>query len=213
MDLCFGRTERIKRLSPAGEYNCICDLDKTGADPRAITTILLVSLINAVAPQNVNERTESGWARIFQNTPYLTDHHTCNQPRRNHRASAACLRCCKSAAACRRPFHLASRPMTLWDDQPLSGVTEEAEVGVVLSTWLSDREQGRVDLHQAHRYTPTRFTKIPATTADDYREGSVGTHGTKVLRAPSPRLCWDMSAGLFGGWGNSTYQRVGEKTV
>lgn len=123
-DSYLGRTERIKRLSPAGEYNCICDLDRTGAEPRAMTTILLVSLINATAPQSVNEQIGLNWVWILRSTAYLTDRHTCSQPQRSHRASGVCLRCCKPAAACRILFHLASRPMMLWDGRPWSGVTE-----------------------------------------------------------------------------------------
>ena len=113
-DSCLGRTESIKRLSPAGEYNCIWDLDKTGAVPRAIATILLVSLINAAASQGVNRQAELDWIGILRkNTPYLTDRRTCNLPRRNHRALAVYLRYYRPADACRRPFHLASRPMML----------------------------------------------------------------------------------------------------
>lgn len=145
MGLCLGRTERIKRLSPAGEYNCICDLDKIGADPRAMTTILLVSLINAAAPQIVGEWVELDWIWALQNTPYLTDHRTCSQPRRNHRASAVCSRCCKPAAACRILFHLASRPMMLWDGRPSSrgsqaGGTGTEGDGATRLTWPADRE-------------------------------------------------------------------------
>lgn len=121
MVLYLGRTERIKRLSPAGEYNCICDLDKRGADPRGMTTILLVSLISAAAPQSVNEQIGSGWVGIFRNTPYLTDHRTCSLLQQNHRVLAVFLRHCKPAVAGRRRFHPASRPMMPWDGRPSSG--------------------------------------------------------------------------------------------
>ena len=109
----LGRTEIIRRLSPAGEYNCIWDLDKTGAVPRGIATILLVSLINAAVPSGMNRRTEPDWIGVPRNTPYLTDHQTCSLQRRNHRVPAACLRCCRPAAVYRIPSHLASHPMML----------------------------------------------------------------------------------------------------
>lgn len=92
-----------------------------GADPRAIATILLVSLISAAVPHDVSEQAKSDWSWTFRNTPYLTDRRTCNLPRRNHRALAVFPECCRSAAACRRPFHLASRPMTLLGGRPSSG--------------------------------------------------------------------------------------------
>jgi len=92
-----------------------------GADPRDIATILLVSLISAAVPHGVSEQAKSDWSGMLRNTPYLTDHRTCHLPRRNHRALAVCLECCRSVAACRRPFRLASRPMMLWGGRPSSG--------------------------------------------------------------------------------------------
>ena len=66
----------------------------------------------------MNRRSEPDWIGILRNTPYLTDHQTCSLPRRNHRASAACLKCYRPVAAYRRLSHLASHPMMPWDGRP-----------------------------------------------------------------------------------------------